>query len=802
MFERRLKILLGIIIAVSVVLLGRAVQMQVLQVDHWRSEAADMMQHIGHTETQRGKILDRNGRPLAFDAACIDAAVDYRAISLDPTWIKEQAKSRLKHRIDPLPTNVNPKVLLEDEEAHVKSDIEQMWTLLANVSGKNIEDIEETRQQVMQRVLYLKRDRSYRNYEKSGAASQPSKAVWYKRWLSGSSNDDADDEHIAALDASMVDIQEEREPQVILHNISDGVQAKLRKSLDRCPGLHLLAGNRRQYDPVAAVTAEHILGNMTRVPERVVENDPYVSEEPLRKYYPRDQIGGSGLERLAEPILRGSRGEKEYVSGSKDPQELVKFVPGRDVRTTIDLDLQHDVAEVFNQSYTPEEYGGVPPQTFSHLHGAAVVIKVDEPDNQVLAMYSNPGFDLNHFDDDFDKLRRDNLNQPLLDRATQQAFQPGSTVKTIIGSIAVTRGMLTPTEGIECNGYLQIPDRAHPGKTILIKNGYRCWSIRLGKDSSPHHQFPGAEHVGRYGNGPGFLCLSDAIERSCNVYFETVANRLGLAVTVDALHTFGLGRPTGIGIAESPGILPPPTTPRGEENPLCWSAGIGEGDVAATPIQMATVAATIARKGIWMRPKLLMGEAADIAEDAERKAGRLKGPDVADLHIKPEALDAVREGMVFVANHQRSGSGYEVHMGELTVAGKTGSAQISNTELDIPVLDENGNKVHDPDSQGHPGKGPVRMKVYKPGDLPWLQGTGENREHLAHAWFIGFAPAEKPRIAFCVLVEYGGSGGKVAGPIAKEILKACLKHHYLDATTPMAKAAAYGQPDGELLHPQ
>jgi len=141
-------------------------------------------------------------------------------------------------------------------------------------------------------------------------------------------------------------------------------------------------------------------------------------------------------------------------------------------------------------------------------------------------------------------------------------------------------------------------------------------------------------------------------------------------------------------------------------------------------------------------------------------------------------------------------------MGELTVAGKTGSAQISNTELDIPVLDENGNKVHDPDSQGHPGKGPVRMKVYKPGDLPWLQGTGENREHLAHAWFIGFAPAEKPRIAFCVLVEYGGSGGKVAGPIAKEILKACLKHHYLDATTPMAKAAAYGQPDGELLHPQ
>jgi penicillin-binding protein 2 len=805
MFERRLKILLGFIIAVSVVLFGRAVQMQVLQRKDWNDRAAKMMQHVVYTPTQRGRILDRNGHPLAFDAACIDAAVDYRAISLNTAWIHDQAESRLRHRIDPLPTNVSRKILLEDEESHVKSDIEQMWPLLAHISGKNVEDIEEIRQQIMARVLYLKRDMTNRNFEHSGAASRPSRnKPWYKRWLSGQTSDDPDAEHAAAFDASTVDIEEERKPQVMLHNVSDDVQAKLRKAMDRCPGLQLIAGTRRQYDPVAAVTAEHVLGNMTLVSDSVIKKGRIPGSDPLRKYYERDQIGGSGLERLAEPILRGSRGEKEFEWGSKDQRELVKPVPGRDVRTTIDLDLQNEVADAFNKPYTVTDPLDNTQQVFSNLHGAAVVIKLDEPENQVLAMVSNPGFDLNHFDDNFGKLRRDNLNQPLLDRATQQAEAPGSTVKTIIGSIAVTRGLLSTTEGIECNGYLQIPDRAHPGKTITIQNGYRCWSIRLGKYSSPHHQFPGAEHVGRYGNPAGFLCLSDALERSCNVYFETVANRLGLAGTVDALHTFGLGQPTGIGITESSGKLPPTTAPHGLENEWCWTAGIGEGSVAATPIQMATVAATIARKGVWMRPKLLMGDAADIAEEAERKASRLKGPDVVDLHLNTEALNAVREGMVFVVNHPRSGTGTEIQMKELTVAGKTGSAQIDKTELDIPVLDENGNKVHEADSQGHPGKGPVRMTVYKPGDpnLPWFQGTGENREHLAHAWFIGFAPAEKPQIAFCVLVEYGGSGGRVAGPVAKEILTACWNHHYLDATTPVAKVAAYSEPKGELLHPQ
>jgi penicillin-binding protein 2 len=538
---------------------------------------------------------------------------------------------------------------------------------------------------------------------------------------------------------------------------------------------------------------------MTAVPPKDLTKDSLLNADDLRGFVPGDQVGDAGLERLAEPLLRGTRGEESLETGQW--KETIKPVPGKDVHTTIDRDLQRDVAGIFNESITiPDDPN--PPQTFANLHGAAIVLKIDTNENQVLAMYSNPGFDLNRFDENFAKLRQDNVNKPLLNRATQQAFQPGSAVKTIIGSVAVTRHVLTPHEGIECTGYLRVPDRAHPGKIITFEKSYRCWTMMI--YHAGHHTIPSdAPHKGLWGNPDGFLCLSDALERSCNVYFETVADRLRLSGTVDALQTFGLGRPTGIGIAESTGTLPPAVAPRGKENDMCWRAGIGEGDVSATPIQMATVAATIARNGIWMRPRLLMGDGAEAVEESQRATGRLKTPDSVDLHLDPQGLAAVHEGMVNVVNHPLSGTGPQARREEFTVAGKTGSAQIDQRLLRIPVLDENGEKVHGPDSQGHPGKGPLLITAIKPNQYPWIQGTGEKQDRLAHAWFIGFAPAENPRVAFCVLVEYGGSGGKVAGPIAQKILGACLAHHYLEAThAPAQPTAALGDANQELLHPQ
>lgn len=205
-------------------------------------------------------------------------------------------------------------------------------------------------------------------------------------------------------------------------------------------------------------------------------------------------------------------------------------------------------------------------------------------------------------------------------------------------------------------------------------------------------------------------------------------------------------------------------------------AGIGQGDVAATPIQMANVAATIARGGVWARPRLVAD--ADVAPASGRPAV-LSRPDRVDLGLPPAALAAVKEGMVRVVN-SAAGTGRLTHDGpadavdDVEVAGKTGSAQAPH--LTIPVRDDRGNIVLEDGRQ----KRQV-VELGTPGTETWYVGVGDEHKDLAHAWFIGFAPADHPQVAFCVQVEYGGAGGRVAGSIARDVLAACIEHGYLKA---------------------
>jgi cell division protein FtsI/penicillin-binding protein 2 len=224
------------------------------------------------------------------------------------------------------------------------------------------------------------------------------------------------------------------------------------------------------------------------------------------------------------------------------------------------------------------------------------------------------------------------------------------------------------------------------------------------------------------------------------------------------MANFGLGRRTGIGIEETAGHIPNPAsiTPALRRMTTC-AAGIGQGQVLATPLQMANVAASLARDGIWIRPHLLAGQ--NLAPDDRRSLG-----------LSPEALAAVRQGMIEVANTP-GGTGL-LEIDNLLVAGKTGSAQAS--PLQIPLCDADGKPIL--------VDGLLQMQTLKPGAFPWYQGVGEDGQALAHAWYIGYAPADHPQIAFAVLVEYGGSGGGIAGPIAKRLLEACQEDGYLPRT--------------------
>jgi penicillin-binding protein 2 len=341
----------------------------------------------------------------------------------------------------------------------------------------------------------------------------------------------------------------------------------------------------------------------------------------------------------------------------------------------------------------------------------------------------------------------DDINQPLVNRATQSAFEPGSTVKPLMALGAMADGVITPQSTIECNGYLVLD-----GHRYQIG---RCWTAS--EFHSTHHQIPPTDPL-----PPGGLTVSDAIERSCNVFFETVADHMKMDRQRYWYDRFGLGRPTGIGLPETAGRIPNPAhTPGYMLREKTWFAGIGQGDIAATPLQMANAVATIARGGVWMRPTIIEGAPTDHVE----------------LGVTSDALDAVKRGMVAVVN-KRAGTGslhLDGHFEELehiVVAGKTGTAQAP--ALTIPERDDSGQIVKE---NGREKRIPVDPD--DPSVASWYISSSPDQTHYAHHWFIGYAPADHPQIAFAVFAEYGGSGGPVANLIARDVLAACVKCGYL-----------------------
>jgi penicillin-binding protein 2 len=361
-------------------------------------------------------------------------------------------------------------------------------------------------------------------------------------------------------------------------------------------------------------------------------------------------------------------------------------------------------------------------------------------------------------------------------------LQPGSTVKPLVGLGAIGQGILGINDGIECNGFLHIDGRK--------QSVGRCWVASkfihmLGVEGVRHHPVPyDSPHP------TGFLTFSDALERSCNVYFETCAHRMGIEGLSFWYDRFGIGRPTGIGIAEARGRLPRDFKPVNvwDVKYKTWFSGIGQDPVATTPLQMANVAATIARDGIWMRPRLINDAVA--LESGIRVPPPTTRPgepparqvDRVDLGLPREAIAAAKLGMKNVV-HGKAGTGKTLlrnapKLAGLIACGKTGTAQAGRFRyraIDpvtrLPATDEEGRpkwEYLEPSTPANPN--PI---------APWYRGAGEEGRDLNHAWYIGFAPADKPQVAFAVMVEYGGSGGHAAGAVAKKALEACAEHGYL-----------------------
>jgi penicillin-binding protein 2 len=348
------------------------------------------------------------------------------------------------------------------------------------------------------------------------------------------------------------------------------------------------------------------------------------------------------------------------------------------------------------------------------------IVALDPATGGVLAMVSQPVYDPNLFvsgmtGDEYKELSH-SVYKPLFNRAINGQYAPGSTFKPIVGLAGIVNKVTTWDETIEDHGSFKLPNQ---------NRIYRDWSWKANNSG-----------------GQGTVDLNRAIYRSSNVYFYDLATRLTIDQLVGFAGQFGIGRNLALDIEDaSPGLLPDPIWKQGYKGEVWYpgdnvNMGIGQGDLLVTPLQMATVAAAIANRGRVVQPRMVMTDAG--VADAET-ALPIVGPTSEDW----EAMVDSMEDVVHRGNKGFRGNGTAwAYIGRdisYRMAGKSGTAQV------------------------------VEIKQGEEYDEDELEEL-----HRKHAWFIAFAPADDPVIALAVLVENGGGGSSVAGPVAREVLDAYL----------------------------
>jgi len=451
------------------------------------------------------------------------------------------------------------------------------------------------------------------------------------------------------------------------------------------PGVEVVARPYRLY-PLKDITS-HIIGYVGRIDDKDME------QLDTSNYLGTTHIGKLGIEKAYEDLLHGRVGHQQVEVNAQGRviriMERTAPEPGKNIYLSLDISLQKLAVE-----------------TLKDKRGA--IVAVDPSNGDVLAMVSSPGYDPNPFVNGIDtKSYRELLESsstPLINRALQGKYPPGSVIKPFLGAVALAYGVRTRDESTWCPGWYSLKGHSHR---------YRDWKK----------------------GGHGHVNLNYAIMQSCDVYYYSLANDLGINRLHDGLANFGFGERTGIDISgESTGLLPSAEWKRRVYNQPWYQgetliAGIGQGAVLTTPVQLAMATAALASKGKIVSPHLAY-EARDPITDQAQILERPQPHQIA-FH-DPEIWKHINQAMMDVVHGtygtaRRSGADAEYKF-----AGKTGTAQVIGIAQNESYKKENfAEEFHD------------------------------------HALFVAFAPVESPKIALAIIVENGGSGSAVAAPIAR-----------------------------------
>jgi penicillin-binding protein 2 len=495
------------------------------------------------------------------------------------------------------------------------------------------------------------------------------------------------------------------EPIIIKDDITPDERAFIESHRDEFPELETLMIHRRLY-PKDGFMA-HLIGYVGEVSEDMLNS-------PKFELYERgDIVGQSGVELQYNDLLMGKDGSRRVLVNSKGkevgrpPNANIPAVPGQKLKLTVDIDIQK-AAE----------------QAMEGKNGA--VVAMDPRNGEILAMVSRPTFDPNDFAvrisrEEWLRLVED-PNHPLFNKAIQAQLAPGSVFK-IIMSVAGLQEGIAQNMKVNCQG-----------GAVFYGRYFSCWV----KEEHRVH---------------GITDISKGIYQSCDVFFYTLAERLGIEKIAKWATAMGLSKKTGIDLPnEVSGIMPSEEWKMRTFRQKWYageviSVGIGQGAVAVSPIQLARTIGGIAMGGTFYRPHVV---------DPEQLPGQFKNvvatssmPDVVHVPIDPQNWITITDAMAGVLNP--GGTGVASHIQGVDFAGKTGSTQLVSHQF----LEAHGQKI-----------------------------KSLSKEFKGNGWFAGVTPRRNPEIVVAVLFE-GGEHGPLAARVASQVIKAYVEKQRRLRNNPM-----------------
>lgn len=511
-------------------------------------------------------------------------------------------------------------------------------------------------------------------------------------------------------------IAEERLNHPVVRGLNHGAMVEARIGLSAFPWVEIVASTQRRYAP--EVSMAHVLG-------RLADLGP--DDTPTQELAGGFR-GVSGVERLAEDRLHGSGGSISEDIEGREVAPPVEAANGDDIRLTIITSLQKRIYEKLAAAV----------REYPMCTGASVVV-IDVNTREALALTSFPAYDPNAGPTARRELRADRRTLPLEFRAVSELYPPGSVVKPLVLAGALTDRLLGPETQIECHGRL----------FAELPNAFRCMAA----------------------HGP--MDARAAIVHSCNVYFWTVGEMVGVPRLRYWFDLAGFGRDAGTGLREEAAGHLPGRANRGDAR----NAAIGQGELAVTPLQAANLMAVLAS-----------GQYRDVTVLRDDPRER----PVHSLGVREADWAVVRSGMYAVVNE--TGGTAHGHVPPppepWVLLGKTGSAEGWRRELDRVYTcqwpDGKREEFVATDSADLKkllaNRGPFAIAGWR-ANRRW---PPEGQEADTHGWFAGYMierddlahPGRPPRraVAMAVLLEYAGHGGAVAGPVAGEIARIILDY--------------------------